>query len=224
MLEYIAQWVPHFINHGIVDESTSMRCVWQIIRQYYDLQQSEVHLLKLATIKWERPDKEHPKCLYRRILSNLKDNLLRFDSLLQHSKAVLQANEDISPTLERLAVLRWLELIDVRLPMLVARTFATDLQTTNLKDIQQQIANAMDSLLEQLHSKEAQVVLMQALQVDEDEIQVAQVYSRRQKFAGPPQYYQPPQQRNHSGPSPQFTNLVHAVSLTPNNDPMVAFA
>ena len=49
----------------------------------------------------------------------------------------------------------------------------------------------------------AQVEHMQVLQVD-DEIQAAQVYPRHQKCAVPPRYYQPPQQRNCSGPSPQF--------------------
>jgi hypothetical protein len=183
MLEYIAQWAPHFISHEIIKESTSMRSVWQTIRQYYNLQQSEGQFLKLALIKWEGPEKERPERLYRRILSHLKDNLLRADSLLQHNKAVPTKDEDISPTVERLAVFRWLELIDARLPMLVARTFATDLESRTLKDIQPQIANAMDSLLEQLRSDDAQLANIQALQIDDD-IQAAHVSSMGRNFAG----------------------------------------
>ena len=61
-------------------------------------------------------------------------------SQITYSKQVEQYNitskltydEEISPTVEQLAVLRWLELIDSRLPMLVARTIATDLQTRTL--------------------------------------------------------------------------------------------
>ena len=152
MLEYIAQWAPHFINHEIVDESTSISSVWQTIRQYYNLQRSESHFLQLTTIKWKGAEKERPEHFYRCVLSYVKDNLLRADSQVQHNKAVLTKDEDISPTVEQMTVLHWLELIDERLPMLVARTFATDLETRSLKDLQPQIASAMDSLLEQLHN------------------------------------------------------------------------
>jgi hypothetical protein len=183
MLEYIAQFVPHFLTYELVHESTSMKSVWQIIRQYYNIQQSEAHFLKLSYIKWEGRDKERPEHLYRRILSHLTDNLLKADGGLKHNNQTPTADESLSPTVERLAVHRWLELIDPRLPMLVARTFATDLLTKTLKDIQPLIANAMDSLLEQLNNEDLQLVAtskIQALQIDEsdEEIQIAQVTSR----------------------------------------------
>ena len=63
--------------------------------------------------------------------------------------------------------------------MLIAHTFATDLQTRTLKDIQPQIASAMSSLLDQLNSEEAQIAKVQALQVEDDyDVQAAQVNAR----------------------------------------------
>ena len=170
MLEYISQFVPVFLHHEITHECTDMRSVWNCIRQYYNLQQSEVNFLKLATIKWEGPEKERPERLYRRILSHLTDNLLKASGTIQHNKSIPTCDEDISPTVERLAVLRWLELIDSRLPMLVARTFATDLQTRTLKDLQPLIANAMDSLLEQLQSEDTQACRLQSLTLEEPQV------------------------------------------------------
>ena len=108
--------------------------------------------------------------MYRRILSHLTDNLLSSTSSLHHNRVIPSADEDLSPTVERLAVLRWLELIDKRLPMLVARAFTTDLQTRTLKDIQPQIANAMGSLLDQLQSEDAQVSRIQSLEIEDVQV------------------------------------------------------
>ena len=100
----------------------------------------------------------------------ITDNLLKASGTIQHNKSIPACDEDISPTVERLAVLRWLELIDSHLPMLVARTFVTDLQTGTLKDLQPLIANAMDSLLEQLQSEDTQVCRLQSLTLEEPQI------------------------------------------------------
>ena len=203
MLDYIAQWAPTLIRHDLINESTDMRTVWQMIRQYYNLEQSETHFIQLTTIKWEGPEKERPERLYRRILAHIKDNLLRADSTLQHNKTIPQKDEDVSPTVERLAVLRWLELIDPRLPMLVARTFATDLQSRTLKDIQPQIANAMSSLLDQLRGEDAQIASLQGLHLDD--IQAAQVNTRNRNFTSASRYPRFGQKQNPSGRTASYT-------------------
>jgi hypothetical protein len=53
----------------------------------------------------------------------------------------------MSPTLERMIVLRWLVLLDTRLPNLVQRYFSHELRTRTLKDLQPQICDALDDLL-----------------------------------------------------------------------------
>ena len=60
----------------------------------------------------------------------------------------------MSPTVERIAVLKWMELINPSLPSLVARTFANDLQKMTLKDLQPQIVSALDGFLEELRHDE----------------------------------------------------------------------
>jgi hypothetical protein len=176
MLEYIAQFCPHFLHHEIVEDSVGINSVWTIIRQYYNLQPSEAHFLNISQIKWAGSDKERPERLYRRIVSHVKDNLLKKDSPLKHNKETPEADEFISPTTERLLVIRWLEAIDQRLPSLVKRVFATELLSNTLKDIQPQIANAMDSLLEQLAAEDTQVSRLQSLHLDD--IQASHVSAR----------------------------------------------
>ena len=53
-----------------------------------------------------------------------------------------------------MAVLRWMELLHPSLPALVQRTFAYDLQRRTLKDLQPQIADALDEFLEELRHDE----------------------------------------------------------------------
>ncbi len=189
MLEYIAQHVPECLNHEIVYESTCMKSVWKTIRQYFNIQENEARFLTLSSIKWEGRGKERPERLYRRILSHLTDNLLKAEGSLKHNGIVPSENEDFSPTVERLAVHRWLELIDPRMPGLVARLFATDLMVYSLTDLQPMIASAMDSFLDQLDSEDMH--LASAAHINEltvsgegsdEDIQAAHVTSRSKFF------------------------------------------
>ena len=56
----------------------------------------------------------------------------------------------MSPTVERLPVLRWMELIHPSLPALL---FSEHLRST-LKDIKPQVVDALDAFLEEIHSDE----------------------------------------------------------------------
>ena len=60
----------------------------------------------------------------------------------------------MSPTTERLIVLRWLELLHPALPQHVANVFSHDLQNKSLKDLQQQIVSQIDHLLSDVGKKD----------------------------------------------------------------------
>ena len=151
MLRYITQWSPHYLANDIERNSTSIDSVWHFIRKYYSFQQSEAQFIKLCSIKME--ENERPERLYQRILAHIQDNLLKRDGKLKYEGNEVTEDEDISPTVERMAVLRWMEVIDPDLPAYVARAFAHDLQNMTLKDLQPQIVDALDSFLEEIRSK-----------------------------------------------------------------------
>ncbi len=155
MLNYIAQYSPEVLHSEISINCTTLDEIWQVIRDYYGFKQSETQFLKFSSLKWEQG--ERPEKLYRRILAHLQDNLLTKESGLLHDKKAPTENEDMSPTVERLAVIKWMELIDPDLHTLVARTFAHDLQTKTLKDLQPLIRDSLDSLLEELKQKREDV-------------------------------------------------------------------
>ena len=145
MLGIIAQFSPALLRNDIIKKSTSLKWIWCRVRKHYSFSQSEVNFLKLYSIK--REPEERYETLFQRIVAHLDDNLLTVESGLQHDGAVPTSDEEMSPTVERLAVYIWLTLIDIRLPAYVARVYAHDLQTKSLKDIQPHLCEAMDSLL-----------------------------------------------------------------------------
>jgi hypothetical protein len=200
MLTRLAQWVPHYLSNDIISESTSMPYIWNTIRSYYGFQQSEVQFMAFSQITWEGPNKERPERLYRRILSHLHDNLLKRDCKLKHNDKTQSVDEAISPTVERLAVLRWMELIHPRLTQLVARTFAYDLQRMTLKDIQPQIAHGLPGFLEELQREDVQASSSQvsySLPVEEP------VHAARAFSAYPPRRQSRPQTRYQPRAPPQ---------------------
>ena len=167
MLGLISQFAPPLLANDIVYHSTSIESVWKRIKKYYNIKQSETQFMKLATITWDKVNKERPEKLSTRVLAHLQANLMTTTSELLYDGAKVTKNEEMSPTLERWAVLYWMQLIHPGLPALVERTFAYDLQRLTLKDIQPQICNAIDGFLEELNETEIRKVRM-SKPVDDD--------------------------------------------------------
>ena len=152
LLGIVAQFAPSLLRNDILRNSTSMSWIWKRIRKYYSFSQSEANFLKLASI--HRKDDERYETLYQRLLAHLEDNLLTTTCGLTHDGAAPAANEELSPTAERLAVYLWLILIDQRLPLHVARVYSHELQSMTLKDLQPRLSENMDSILQDLNAQE----------------------------------------------------------------------
>ena len=152
MLGLIAQFAPSLLRNEIIKRSTSLSWIWQRIRKHFNFVQSEVNYLSLSNIT--RKQDERYETFYQRIVAHLEDNLLTVASGLHHDGALPVSDEVMSPTIERLAVYLWLQLIDSRLPAYVARIYAHDLETHTLKDIQPRLSQSMDSILAELSAQE----------------------------------------------------------------------
>ena len=152
MLGLIAQFSPSLLRNDIIRKSLSLDWIWKRIRKHYSFQQSEVNFLRLSLIK--REPEERYETLFQRIVAHLEDNLLTTDSEIHHDGAAVEANEELTPTCERLAVYLWLNLVDQRLPAHISRVYAHDLQKKSLKDLQPHICDAMDSLLAEINTQE----------------------------------------------------------------------
>ena len=152
MLGLIVSFCPMNIRSEVDRKATSLKWIWDRVRRHYGFTQSEGSFLKLSNIKLE--ENERYETFFQRIMSHLYDHLLCTDSGVTFDGAAVTIDEFMSPTTERLAVYIWLNLIDARLPMYVARVYAHDLTTKSLKDIQPQICQNLDSVLMELSTQE----------------------------------------------------------------------
>ncbi|CAC5371069.1 unnamed protein product [Mytilus coruscus] len=81
-----------------------------------------------------------------------KNNLLRAGGNIHHHGEVPEADEELSPSLENLIVLTWLRLINRDLPNLVKQRYGTELRSKTLASLKPEISQALDSLLDEIHS------------------------------------------------------------------------
>ena len=85
-------------------------------------------------------------------MSFVDDNLLVANGPLLHHGVNLDADEEMSPTLENMIVLTWLRLIHPELPNLVKQRYGTDLRSKTLASLKPEISLALDSLLEEIRT------------------------------------------------------------------------
>ena len=101
MIGLIISYCPETIRFEIERKATSLKWIWQRIRRHYGFSKSESHFLKLGDIKLN--DGERHESFFQRIMSHLYDNLITTDSGILFDGENI-TNEEMSPTVERLAV------------------------------------------------------------------------------------------------------------------------
>ena len=125
----VASLAPPLLHGDILNDTESLTSIYKLIRSYHSFAPSESTFLKFATIKRELngTELERPQHLCLRLRQFIRDNLLKNDSNIQHDGKVPENGESMSPTTERLIVLRWIELLHPSLPQHVANVFSHDL-------------------------------------------------------------------------------------------------
>ena len=150
MLGQIANFCPVISRSSIMKNSTSISSVWQAIRAHYGFQSTGARFLDFSDIKLEVD--ERPEDLFQRLMSFTKDNLLVANSSITHHCANVPADEEMTPNLENMVVLTWLQLIHTALPALVKQRYGTELRSTTLASLKPEISQALDSLLQDIRS------------------------------------------------------------------------
>ena len=136
---------------SIVKNSTSMISIWQVIRAHYGFQSTGARFLDFSNIKLEVD--ERPKIYFSVYnLSFTEDNLLVANGPITHHGANVTSNGELTPTLENMVVLTWLNLIHTDLPTLVKQRYSTELRSNALASLKPEISRALDSLLEEIRS------------------------------------------------------------------------
>ena len=154
-LGLIASLAPPLLFHEIIDDTTGISDVFRLLRNYYSFSPSESTFMKYYNIKREvvNGTLERPLHLFLRMKQFIRDNLLLSSGKIEHDGKVPTTNETLSPTTERLNVLRWLYVLHPNLPMHVSNVYSQELQTKSLKDLQPRICEQVDDLLRQVEEK-----------------------------------------------------------------------
>jgi hypothetical protein len=160
MLGQIANFAQIISRETIVKSSTSLNFVWNTIREHFHFNTTGSRFIDLISIKLEAS--ERPEDLYQRLVSFVNDNLLTADSGLTHHMARITNDEEVSPTLENIVVLMWLERIHVKLPALVKQRYGTELRNKTLASIKPEISQALSSLLTELSNNEESSRILRA--------------------------------------------------------------
>ncbi len=154
-LGVIASLSPPLLYHDIIDDTTCISDVFRLLRGFYQSAPSESTFMKYFSIKREvvNGSLERPLHLFLRMKQFIRDNLLLSSGKIEHDGKIPTSNEHLSPTTERLNVLRWLEVLHPSLPNHVSNVFSQDLQTKSLKDLQPRICEQIDDLLRNIEDK-----------------------------------------------------------------------
>ena len=159
MLGCIANFCTVIARNSIIYDSKSLDDIWQKIRLYYGFHTSGANFLDFSNIKLEAGERN--ETLYQRMSAFINDNLLKADGNLTHDDEEITSDEIVSPTLENLIVLLWLEKLHPRLPALVKQKYATALRSKTLYSLKPEISMAIPSLLEEAQSvDEARIMRM----------------------------------------------------------------
>ena len=150
LLGQIANFCPVVSRSSIVKSSVSLNDIWQKIRQHYGFQSSWAHFLDLTTII-RQPD-ERPEDLFQRLMAFFEDNLMTANGGITHHGEALDADEDLTPTLENTIVVLWLQLIHPGLPLLVKQKYGSELCNKSLASLKPEISQALTSLLDELRA------------------------------------------------------------------------
>ena len=152
MLGQIANWAPVISRNSTVKQAKSVKDIWQKLREHYGFQSTGAHFLELANIGF-KPDDERPEDLFQRIMAFFEDNLLCKNSLKHHDE-VLANDEEMTPTLENVVCVLWLQHIHPSLPQLIKQKYGADLRNKTIASIKSEISQALPSLLDEIHSIE----------------------------------------------------------------------
>lgn len=153
MLSIIGRKVDQYDYDDVMNLSTSIQFIWNIIELVYDIGRKGVHFLELEKIKYDSG--ESPTKFYKKVYHHIMDNLYKKDDTLKYKKNKLPDDEKLSPTLLNFMLYFTIEKIDHRLLKKIKDKWGHLLDgDTCLHDLKDTILKAIPDLLEKIDMKD----------------------------------------------------------------------
>ena len=179
MLSIVARKVDQYDYDDVMNLSTSVQFVWNIIELVYDIGRKGVHFLDLANIKYEPGEK--PAKFYKKVYHHFMDNLYKKNDALKYKNGTQDKDEKLSPTLLNFMLYHTIQSIDSRLMKKIKDKWGHLLdEDTSLHDLKDIILKAIPDLLSKIDTKEFEANAMTA--------QLSAFGGGRGKFSGRGQF------------------------------------
>ena len=154
MLSIIARKVDQYDSDDIINCSTGLDSIWQMLEITYDIGRKGVHFLELSKIKYESG--EVPTKFYKRVYHHFMDNLFKSGDRIKNAN--LTEDEKLTPSLLNFILFYTLEKIDARIPAKVKDKWGHILDGDKcLHDLKDVILKAVPEILTKFDSKDAEL-------------------------------------------------------------------
>ena len=164
-LSLIAKTLPKSKYSTVMNHSTSLEWIYDMIREDYDIQKRGIHILNIIDLKFDK-DTMKPVAFYNQYRAMLVNNLAQRGDVVKYKQrkgqpeVALQANETIGACFEDTILINVLTNIDHRLPGYIKKAYAHKLGTTlRLMDFKTDILVNIPKFLEELEEKEQLMAL-----------------------------------------------------------------
>ena len=154
-LSLIAKVVSPNHNTTVMEHSTSLTWVFDMIREDYDIQTRGIHILNILDLKYDEETMK-PVGFYNSYRTIVMNNLRPKGFVVQYkNNKELATNETISPTFEDFILIEALRLIDERLPAHVREVYAHKIiKNKCIMDFKADILVNVDKFKKEMDDKE----------------------------------------------------------------------
>ena len=175
---------PYTLTNNLDQLSTSFTWLITYLEQHYQVQKSGAHFLSISDIRFNPADSYEN--FYMELHGAVEDSLRKSGELLLfRNNEPLDEDEEMSPTLENMVVLMWLERIDPHLPKKVSAMFAHQMVgNTSLRDLQPTICARLTGLIQELDEAAVNRAALHAADASEPAVAAAFVSRGNNRFRG----------------------------------------
>ena len=152
LLGSIATFAPVISNKFITAQATCFDDIWNRLRGHYGFRVTGGRILELAQFSLA-PDESY-ETLWERMSMFVEDNLMKTSSDIKHLNKATTVDETLSPTLQNITVVLWFKAINADLPAMIKQRFATQLRTTTLFSLRDDISDSLNSVLAEMQDRE----------------------------------------------------------------------
>ena len=159
-LSLVAKTLPKSRYSTVMQHSTSLQSIYDMIRQDYDIQTRGIHVLNIIELKYDKNSMK-PIAFYNQYRAMVMNNMAKTGDVIRYKNNREQtADETMGPCFEDMVFINVLTGIDARLPGHIKKVYAHKLANNlRLMDFKTDILVNVPKFMEELEEKEQLLAL-----------------------------------------------------------------